>query len=195
MRSLARPARGSRHPVARLLLLSTLFATLTLAQCRERGPRSGSSPGAPPLAVEAVLPRGATPPRGSIDVIFDRPMVRLGERAPAREAARKLLEIDPEPPGNYQWIGTRTLSFSVPGGLPSATAFRARVPAGVSAPDGSRLREDVAWEFTTPRPEIVASIPAADDSLYRPGDPLVLLFNVGVDPQAVAHAATLDGPT
>ena len=174
---------------ARLVLPVALLALL--APCRERG-RLPESTGIEPLKVEATLPRGETSRRGSIDVIFDRPMVQLGERPPSLEAGRKLLEIEPLMEGSYHWIGTRTLSWSVPGGLPEATVFRARVPAGTKALDGSRLAEDVAWEFATPRPEIVASVPAPGDSLFAPDDPVVLLFNMPVEPRAVGEVATLD---
>jgi hypothetical protein len=59
--------------------------------------------------------------------------------------------------------------------------------------DGAALTHDVVWEFSTERPQLVASVPAAGDVSFPPADPIVLLFNIPMDPQAVERAATLDG--
>ncbi len=169
-------------------LAAASLAVLLLAACGRKHPPSAEAPPGD-LAVAAALPRGEVESRASVDVVFDRPVVALGKKDPSLHDGAGILELDPRPEGYYHWVGTRTLSYVVTGGLPPATAFRARVKAGVKAVDGTRLAEAVTWEFSTPRPALVASIPAPGDSLMRPGDPLVLAFNQPMDPREVADAA------
>src|SRR6185436_11049458 len=128
-----------------------------MIQCGERDAARHAAPDAVPLQIEAHLPEGETQARHSVDVVFDRPMARLGDAPPSLERGRKLLVLEPQLSGTYAWIGTRTLSFSAAGGLPAATAFRARIPAGTVALDGAALTHDVVWEFSTERPQLVAS--------------------------------------
>src|SRR5262245_11829002 len=168
--------------VAVRALAGSALAALALVQCGERAERT-LSPQATPLGVEAFFPAGEIGTRSTVSVVFDRAVVRLGDRDPDFAAGREWLVLDPTVAGSYHWVGTRTLTFT--GALPSATEFRARVPAGARAIDGAQLQRDVEWRFTTPRPQLVASLPAAGDSLARPGDPIVLRFNLGVDPGPV----------
>ncbi|HYV51291.1 MAG TPA: MG2 domain-containing protein, partial [Dongiaceae bacterium] len=147
------------------------------------------------LTVLVNIPEGHISGRASIDVIFDRPVVAMGSQDPSLQKGREILRIDPEPKGYYHWVGTRTLTFVVNGGLPLATHYTARVQKGLKAADGSMLDHDVAWEFETPRPRLVKSIPAVRDSFIRPEDPFFLNFNQAIDPHANAHAFELeDGP-
>ena len=180
-----------------LLFVVIVMAAAALVRCGQpaanRTKVPASTGGEAVLDVIAHVPENDTPVRATVDVVFDRPMVALGAADPDARAGAKLLHIEPAVAGAYHWIGTRTLTFVANGGLPPATQFRARVPVGLRALDGAVLPRDVVWEFTTPRPEIVASIPAAGDSLARPGDPIVLLFNTAVEPDAVARAAQLEG--
>ena len=178
----------SLGPAARRLAI--LGILVALAGCGRKHAPTAEVP-AGPLTVATVLPRDATDVRTSVDVIFDRPVVPLGADDPSPKAGEKLLRLDPRPEGYYHWVGTRTLSYVVPGGLPPATAFKAEVPAGLKAVDGTRLGEATTWEFQTPRPELVKSVPEKGDSLFRPDDPLVLVFNQPVDPREVSDAAEL----
>ncbi len=159
------------------------------------GRRDASSGAAPRLTVAARLPEGEIPGRASVDVVFDRPVVAMGAADPSPDEGRKYLELEPMPEGYYHWIGTRTLTYVVNGGLPVATRFVAKVPSGIRAVDRTKLKGDVVWEFTTPRPALVKSIPAPGDSLMRPQDPILLVFNQPVDPAEVGEAVKLErGP-
>ncbi len=182
-----RLSRAAALPALALLLLTAAAG----AGCG-RHRHAATGPAGPDLTVAAALPRGETGTRASVDVVFDRPVVAMGAADPNPDQGRKYLELDPMPPGAYHWIGTRTLSYTVPGGLPAATRFRARVPAGLKAVDGSRLKSEVAWEFSTPRPRLTASIPEDGANAFPPGDPLLLVFNQPVDPGTVAGAVELD---
>ena len=174
------------------LILLVAATSLFLVRCKERPagrPASQSSR----LVVAATLPEGEIAGRASVDVIFDRPVVAMGAADPSLEAGKAYLDVEPRPEGYYHWLGTRTLSYVVPAGLPPATRFRASVPAGVRALDGTVLARAVSWEFSTPRPALLASVPTPTNSLVRPGDPIILLFNMPVDPDSVAQVASLDG--
>ncbi len=159
------------------------------------GKRGASAGAAPRLTVAARLPEGDTVGRTSVDVVFDRPVVAMGAPDPTPKEGKKYLELDPMPEGYYHWIGTRTLTYVVNGGLPLATRFVAKVPSGIRAADGTKLKGDVVWEFTTPRPGLVKSIPAPSDSLMRPEDPILLIFSQPMDPVEVGDAVELEhGP-
>src|SRR5678815_3238137 len=114
---------GLRHRIpTRALAPAAIALALALVQCGERDARR-ASPNAAPLRVLTHLPEGETPARYSVDVVFERPMARLGDPAPKPSQGREILQLEPQPAGTYAWIGTRTLSFTAEGGLPPATAF------------------------------------------------------------------------
>ena len=47
----------------------------------------------------------------------------------------------PQPPGEWRWVGTRTLVFEPEGRFPMATDYRVEVPAGTRAATGGTLAE------------------------------------------------------
>src|SRR5260221_2274943 len=69
-----------------------------------------------------------------------------------REA--RAVRLAPEPPGQWRWVGTKTLLFEPAGRFPMATDYRAEVPAGTrSAVEGGRaLAQALMRTFTTPAP-------------------------------------------
>ena len=168
------------------------LALLLLTACWGKGKPPETVP-ATSLTVVANLPQGEIEGRASVDVVFDRPVVALGAKDPSLDKGREILRIEPEPKGYYHWVGTRALTFVVNEGLPLATHFKAQVKKGLRAQDGTSLDHDVTWEFTTPRPKVLQSIPAAGDSLIRPGDPFLIHFNQSVDPVRNAEAFELQG--
>lgn len=186
MRRITRRARA-------LAVCAVLGLAAAFASCGKKdAPRPEPvTPGS--LTVAARLPVDSTDIRTSVDVVFDRPVVALGAGDPSIRNGEKILRLDPRPEGYYHWVGTRTLSYVVPDGLPPATAFHAEVPSGLEAVDGTRLGAAVTWDFATPRPQLVRSVPATQDGLFRPEDPLVLVFNQPMDPGEMEEAAVLEG--
>ncbi len=74
----------------------------------------------------------------NVSITFSRPMVPLTSHSTL--AAQDLpVSLVPQPPGEWYWMGTRTLLFQPDGRLPGSTRYRAEIPAGVSAVDGSEL--------------------------------------------------------
>jgi alpha-2-macroglobulin len=181
-------ARAPSHPWFVLLLLVVLASL----GCGRKQQRAETRP-ATNLSVLTTIPQGDIEGRASVDVIFDRPVVAMGASDPSLERGRQVLTLDPEPKGYYHWVGTRALTFVVNEGVPYATHFTARVSKGLRAVDGTALDREVGWEFTTPRPRLLASVPAPQDSLIRPEDPFYLAFNQPVDPVVNAPALELEG--
>jgi uncharacterized protein YfaS (alpha-2-macroglobulin family) len=114
------------------------------------------------------MPEGEVPLAPHLSITFSQPMVALdshaalaGEAVPAR--------LSPRPPGEWRWVGTRTLVFEPEGRFPMATEYHVEVPAGTRGTAGGALARAVAWSFSTPPPRLVArhpqDVPARRDTL------------------------------
>jgi uncharacterized protein YfaS (alpha-2-macroglobulin family) len=141
----------------------------------------------PPVPLEVLrrAPEGDVPIAPHVSLTFSQPMValdahdRLGRDAvPARLA--------PQPPGEWRWVGTRTLVFEPVGRFPMATEFRVEVPAGVRSATGVPLASALAWTFSTPPARLLVrhprSGPARRDAL------IFASFDQRVDPAAVVSS-------
>lgn len=169
-----------------------LAFTFLLLRCPGT-PISRAEGGQDRLGVVLTLPHGQVDRWTAVTVVFDRPVVAMGAADPTPETGRRILAIDPLPEGHYRWLGTRTLSYVVPYGLPRGTAYRATLSRRLTALDGSRPERDSTWTFSTPGPRLVSSFPTWGDRLIRPGEPIVLAFDQPVDPTEVARHAGLEG--
>jgi uncharacterized protein YfaS (alpha-2-macroglobulin family) len=149
-----------------------------------------------PLEIVRRMPEGDVPLAPHLSITFSQPMVALDTRDRlSREAVPARLA--PEPPGEWRWVGTRTLLFEPVGRFPMATEFRVEVPAGVRSATGGTLAGAVSWSFSTPPPRLRArhplSGPARRDAL------MFAAFDQRVDPAAVlssvrVHARGSDVP-
>jgi hypothetical protein len=144
-------------------------------------PQGRAEPG--PLSVLRRAPEGEVPLAPHLSVTFSQPMVAVtGHEDLARQARPVLLE--PEPPGQWRWVGTKTLLFQPTGRFPMATEYRAEVPAGTRSPVGGALPRAATWTFTTPPPSLTARHPADEPA---PRDPLLFAaFDQRIDRQSVA---------
>lgn len=134
------------------------------------------------VKIISVSPQGSTTSidqTESIVVLFNKPMVAL--RTVADDIPHPPLQFVPDIDGRYRWLGASTLIFTPSDTLPFATGYRATIPAGTEAIDGSRLRSDYTWTFESLRPDLVASIPASDEEQVRIDKPVYLFFNQPVD--------------
>jgi alpha-2-macroglobulin len=102
----------------------------------------------------------------------------------AREAVPA--RLSPLPPGEWRWVGTRTLVFEPEGRFPMATDFRVEVPAATRSAAGGTLAGAVSWSFSTPPPRLLARHPqpgpARRDAL------MFAAFDQRVDPVAVVSS-------
>ena len=150
-----------------------------------------------PLKVLRYSPEGEISVAPFISVTFNQPMVPL---ATLEQLSKKdvPVQISPELPGSWRWVGTKTLAFYYESDqidrLPKATEYTALIPAGTESVIGGELAEEVSWTFTTPAPALVSSYPYSDEPQGL--EPLFFAaFDQQIDPNAVLEwiRATADG--
>jgi len=141
-----------------------------------------------PLRVLRRSPEGAVPLAPHLSVTFSQPMVAVTAHDDlAREAVP--VRLQPAPPGQWRWVGTRTLLFEPDPRFPMATDYRAEVPAGTRSAAGGALAEAAAWSFATPAPSLTTRHPADGPAVREPL--LFAAFDQRIEPQAVAARLVL----
>lgn len=158
-------------------------------------PAPADKAGPPPESLPAELtvlrygPEGEQESAPRLSVTFSRPMVPL--TSIAQLAAKDLpVKLEPQPAGQWRWLGTRTLVFEPEGGrLPKATRYQVTVPAGIKDAEGKALAKATSWDLTLPTLDIEAASWSADGETAGGLEPLILLrFN-----QRVSAEDLLDG--
>lgn len=146
-----------------------------------------------PLEVLRFQPEGAVPVAPYVSVTFNQPMVPIGTLGQL-DSADVPVEIDPDVPGHWEWIGTRTLRFEADSPLfdrlPMATSFRVEVPAGTESMAGNTLAEPVSWTFDTPTPTVRSLTPTGRSLDVEPV--FVVSFDQTIDPAAVLETIELE---
>jgi uncharacterized protein YfaS (alpha-2-macroglobulin family) len=180
------------------LLVALVFGGAFLG-CKKKesaGLPAGAAPapaGAPDLRVLSASPRGATSSARetqNVVVIFDRPMVALEALPEGRGPA--LLRIEPATGGRTRWLGTKTLAFTPDRRFPFATEIKVTVPAGTGAVDGSYLKDDFTWTFTTMRPRLIQHFPSGGQKWLKLDTQVLLVFNQAVDKGKAADFVSLN---
>ncbi|MCD4753926.1 MAG: hypothetical protein K8R40_12715, partial [Anaerolineaceae bacterium] len=119
-----------------------------------------------PLEVLRYAPEGEISVAPFISVTFNQPMVPLATLQQLSEAEVPV-QVSPELPGNWRWVGTKTLAFYYESDLidrlPKATEYTVVIPAGTLSVNGGELAEEVRWTFSTPPPVLIASYPHSDE--------------------------------
>jgi alpha-2-macroglobulin len=139
-----------------------------------------------PLEVLRYSPEGEIGLAPLISVTFNQPMVALATLHDLDTAAVPVT-IEPELPGKWRWLGTKTLTFEYESDLidrlPKATEYTVTIPAGTRSSTGGVLSETVTWEFSTPPPVVVTNWPF---DAPQPRDPLFFVaFDQRINPAAV----------
>ena len=139
-----------------------------------------------PLAVLRFAPEGAVPLAPQLSITFSHPMVPLTSHQEL--AADDIpVELKPAVPGNWRWVGTRTLLFQAGadsnGRMPMATEFSATIPEGILAADGTILAEPVSWTFRTPAPTLQFAWPTRGPVGREPV--FFASFDQNIDPSAL----------
>lgn len=152
----------------------------------DSAPTPSGESAAEPLKVLRYAPEGEIPLAPFISVTFNQPMVPLGTLEDLAKQAIPV-KVEPELPGTWRWLGTKTLTFEYDSELidrlPKATKYTVTVPAGVKAMSGAALAQAVTWTFTTPPPKVVATYPY---DAPQPVEPVFFVaFDQRVDPAAV----------
>jgi len=155
-------------------------------------PRRDDAPdvAAGPVEVLRYAPEGEVPLAPRVSVTFDQPMVALTTVDEA--AATVPVRLEPQPDGEWRWLGTRTLVFDPDERLPMATEYTVTVPSGISSVAGSELADDASFSFATPPPSVRDSWPHRSGS--QPLQPVIgLVFDQAVDAEAVLEHVSLSG--
>lgn len=139
-----------------------------------------------PLEVLRFAPEGEIPVAPFLSVTFNQPMVPLTTLAEL-SAADVPVQITPELPGVWKWLGTKTLTFEYVSEaidrFPKATEYTVEIPAGTTSATGGTLAAAVTWTFRTPPPKLEATHPSYGP---QPLQPLIFVsFDQHIDPAAV----------
>lgn len=153
-------------------------------------PAPEAAPG--PLTVLRHAPDGEVPLAPHLSVTFSEPMVALT----TQDAAARTVPVTltPEVPGQWRWLGTKTLIFEPTTRFPMATAFTVDIPVGTLSATGSPLKDAVHWVFGTPPPSLVASGPGSPSypASSQPLSPtLWMAFDQAMNPAAVLPALSI----
>jgi alpha-2-macroglobulin len=143
------------------------------------------------LRVLRHSPEGEVQLVPQLSITFSQPMIAVSSQAEA--SAQVPVKLEPQPPGQWRWVGTRTLLFEPEGGrLPMATEYRGSVPAGTQSALGARLQETREFRFSTPAPRLVRRTPAGGPTVLQPV--LLMQFDQHIDPEQVMAHTRLIGP-
>ena len=199
----ALPDAQSRALLARLPALEDPGGVdFALRKSSKPAPRTGDTVAAPfppppteppPAVAEAppkllrYAPEGDVPVAPHLSVTFDQPMIALTTQDAAAKQVPVVLE--PEPEGQWRWVGTRTLLFEPTFGFPKATTYRATVPATTASAAGLPVPAATSWTFQTPPLQLRASWPTSGPHGLDPV--LVLTFDQAIDRQQLLPFLTL----
>jgi uncharacterized protein YfaS (alpha-2-macroglobulin family) len=139
-----------------------------------------------PLEVLRYSPEGEIPIAPFVNITFNQPMVALATLQDLSEADVPV-DVEPDLPGTWRWLGTKTLNFQYDSQLidrmPMATEYRVTIPAGTRSATGGVLNETIEFTFSTP-PVVLTNY--APSSGPQPLEPVFFAgFNQRIDPQAV----------
>jgi uncharacterized protein YfaS (alpha-2-macroglobulin family) len=135
------------------------------------------------LRVLRYQPEGKVPLAPELSVTFSQPMVAVTGQDDA--AATTPVKLDPQPPGRWRWIGTRTILFDPDVRFPQATTYHVSIPAGTRSATGGVLKDAVAFTFETPPPSLTASYPPGPPTPQRLDVPMFAAFDQRIDPAVV----------
>lgn len=140
------------------------------------------------LHVVRAAPEGEVGRIKHISVTFSEPMVVLT----TQDAAASVVpaSLTPEIPGQWRWVGTRTLLFEPAHEAPRATDFVLEVSAGVESVSGAKLARGLRQQFSTPAVKLTGMSPSSyTPTNYQPE--LTLFFDQPVDPDAIFGSLVL----
>ncbi len=179
--------------VVSLILVGTATGAVGLRAAEEEAaPNVGSVEA---LSVVQMIPADSTvevETAATIVVTFDRPVVPLTAISdPAAADLPNPLRLSPDAVGVGQWLNTSVYTFTPSRPLAGGTTYAVVVAAGLTAVDGSVLRDDHTWHFTTVRPKVVRIDPGRNEELVPVDTSIQIEFNMPIDPGTVADRLTV----
>ncbi|MFA9406372.1 MAG: alpha-2-macroglobulin family protein [Anaerolineales bacterium] len=147
-----------------------------------------------PLEVLRFSPEGEIPIAPFVNVTFNQPMVPLTSLEDLAEMDVPV-QIEPDLPGTWRWLGTKTLNFQYDSDLidrlPMATEYLVTIPAGTESMTGGVLAKTVEFSFTTPTATLVNHYPYSTEP--QPLDPIFFVsFNQRIDPEDVLETIQVE---
>lgn len=145
------------------------------------------------LAVVAARPQGEQYGEVRPTVTFSRPVKSLEMVEAQREGdkAKPFAKLDPPIDGEWRWLGSASAEFVPKGLVPFSSSITVTVFKGLTALDGSTMKEDYTFTFTTPRLELQDLSPARGHKWLTPDATISLLFNQPVDKADLEKLVTL----
>ncbi|MGE0550897.1 MAG: DUF6049 family protein [Kofleriaceae bacterium] len=146
------------------------------------------------LRVSRWMPEGEVPLAPELSVTFSQAMIAVTSQGDA--AATTPVKLTPTPPGNWRWIGTRTILFDPTIRFPQATTYQVEIPAGTKSATGGVLKQATKFSFETPAPTMVSHFPGSSQPQHL-DVPMFVLFDQKIDAQAVLRSIKVvaDGKT
>lgn len=146
-----------------------------------------TDPGA--LTVRRFAPEGKVPIAPHVSVTFSQPMIAVQSQDDASKNVPVVL--DPQPPGHWRWLGTKTVLFDPDVRMPMATAYTATIAQDTTSALGVSLGEPVSFSFQTPTVQVKNHYPSGSSN--RTDTLVVLTFDQRVDDEKIAEFVRLDG--
>jgi uncharacterized protein YfaS (alpha-2-macroglobulin family) len=130
-------------------------------------------------------------PESIIFVTFNQPVVPLGGEAQTDPA----FSLSPEVPGEGTWLNTSTYAFTPDPSLNGGVRYTIQLDPALLAGSGAQLdtSEELQYRFTTTVPQVLHISPQASERLRLDG-PIVIQFNIRMDPDSVAEHFRLIAP-
>jgi uncharacterized protein YfaS (alpha-2-macroglobulin family) len=145
-----------------------------------------------PLEVLRYSPEGEIPIAPFVSITFSQPMVPLATLEEL-SAGQVPVRLDPELPGTWRWLGTKTLNFQADSTLidrlPMATEYTVTVPAGTRSVIGGELEQEVTFQFSTPAVRLTSYYPSDGPQHLNPL--MFAAFNQRIDPEAVLDSMVI----
>ncbi len=161
----------------------------------------GETPDAGALEVLRRQPEGEVPLAPHVSITFSQPMVAVTSHDEL-SAEGVPVRLTPQPPGQWRWVGTRTLLFEAAraasgetqdaaerGRFPMATEYTVEIPAGTRSAVGGTLASAVRWTFRTPPAAVVAYEPVNRSTVREPV--LFALFDQRIERETVLRTIQL----
>ena len=140
-----------------------------------------------PLSVIRYAPEGEVPIAPHLSVTFSQPMIAVSTQDEA--AAQVPVTITPQPPGQWRWLGTKTVLFEPLARFPMATEYSVQVPAGAASATGGSLSAAHRFTFATPALKLLGQHPTGGPQSL---DPVVFLsFDQAIDRTALMASISL----
>ncbi len=134
-----------------------------------------------PLTVLRYSPEGNVPLAPKISITFSQPMVAVTSHTDASSYHPAV--ISPQTPGQWRWIGTKTLLFDPKVRLPQATNYKVTINRDTKSTLGNTLQKDVSFRFQTPPPQMKDSWPRALNA--HTSTVMFAAFDQQIDPAAI----------